>query len=125
MEESVDVKLPITDHLSLCPGDPGLEFYGSDANSGGAFDVYKVNIGDTCHAAITYMGPRNEPGSHAGVSDAAILAVVIHRLKCFQAGAYSCRENAIALTHLETALMWMHSRTQERHRRNVLGKNEP
>lgn len=68
-------------------------------------------------------GPRNVEGSIAGMTEAALLAILIDRLRGFQAGPYSCRENAIQLTHLEECLHWTKARADERARRNVLGKN--
>ena len=51
----------------------------------------------------------------------ALLAIVIDRLRSFQKGPFSCRENAIALTHCEEALMWLQRRTVERIKRGVEG----
>lgn len=68
-------------------------------------------------------GPRNVEGSIAGMTEAALLAILIDRLKGFQAGPYSCRENAIQLTHLEECLHWTKARADERARRGVLGHN--
>jgi len=57
-----------------------------------------------------------------GVTNEDLLAVVIHRLQGFQSGNFKCRENAIALTKIEEALMWLESRTQKREARGVEGK---
>src|SRR5262245_27909117 len=43
-------------------------------------------------------GPIKEAGVN-GVTQEALLTIVIDRLRSFQAGPFSCRENAIALTH--------------------------
>lgn len=69
-------------------------------------------------------GPRKENGSLHGVLDADLLEIVRDRLKAFQAGPFSSRENACALTHIEEALMWLNRRVEDRIERNVLGKNE-
>ncbi len=69
-------------------------------------------------------GPRKEEGSTHGVIDTDLLEIVRHRLQCFQAGPFSSRENACALTHIEEALMWLNRRVEDRIERNVLGKNE-
>ncbi len=53
--------------------------------------------------------------------DCDLLEIVRDRLKCFQEGDYRCRENAIALTHIEEALLWMNKRVEDRAERNVLG----
>lgn len=66
-------------------------------------------------------GPRNVVGSKAGVTEAALLAVLIDRLQGFQSGPYACRENAIQLTKLEEVLHWTKARADARAKRGVLG----
>lgn len=68
-------------------------------------------------------GARKLPGSVSGVLDTDLLEIVRDRLKGFQSGEFSCRENACALTHIEEALMWMNRRVEDRIERNVLGTN--
>lgn len=65
-------------------------------------------------------GPIKEAGVN-GISQEALLAIVEDRLKDFQAGPYSCRENAVALTKIQEAIMWLHRRTHERMQRGVEG----
>lgn len=69
-------------------------------------------------------GPRKEKDSIHGVIDSDLLEIVRDRLKSFQSGPFSSRENACALTHIEEALMWLNRRVEDRIERNVLGKNE-
>jgi hypothetical protein len=38
-------------------------------------------------------------------------------------GKFPCRENSIAITKLEEALMWLNKRTADRVKRGVEGKN--
>ena len=74
---------------------------------------------------ITFQrGPRNVPGSTPGILDGCLLAVLIDRLECFQAGPFECDENAVVLGHLNAALDAMKARARERAARGVLGKNE-
>jgi hypothetical protein len=68
-------------------------------------------------------GPIAEAGMN-GFTQEALLVVVIDRLRCFQAGQYACRENAIALTKLEEALMWLQKRTRDRLARGVEGTSK-
>ena len=68
-------------------------------------------------------GPIAEYGVN-GISNESLLAVVEDRLKSFQSGPFSCRENAIALTHLQEAMHWLHHRTRERMQRGVEGTNQ-
>lgn len=65
-------------------------------------------------------GPIAEHGVN-GVTQEALLAIVADRLRSFQSGPYSCRENAVALTHIETAQLWLQKRTLDRMRRGVEG----
>jgi hypothetical protein len=68
-------------------------------------------------------GPIKEFGVN-GITQEALLAIVIDRLRSFQAGPFACRENAIALTHCEDALMWLQRRTVARIKRGVEGTNQ-
>lgn len=68
-------------------------------------------------------GPIQEAGVN-GISGEALLAVVIDRLRCFQAGPFACRENALALTKLEESLMWLQKRTRDRMARGVEGTSQ-
>ena len=69
-------------------------------------------------------GPRKDAESISGVIDADLLEIVRDRLRDFQAGPYSCRENACALTHIEEALMWLNRRVEDRITRGVLGTEQ-
>lgn len=68
-------------------------------------------------------GPILEAGVN-GISGEALLAIVEDRLLGFQAGQYACRENAIALTKIQEAMMWLQKRTLDRIRRGVEGTNQ-
>lgn len=68
-------------------------------------------------------GARHLSDSIPGVLDTDLLEIVRHRLQGFQTGPFATRENAIALTHIEEALMWMNRRVEDRIERNVLGTN--
>lgn len=68
-------------------------------------------------------GPVAEVGVN-GVTHEALLAILIDRLQGFQRGPFVCRENALALTKLEEALMWLNKRTQGRLARGVEGTHQ-
>lgn len=90
-----------------------------EPGNGGANHVYLIRgySGEPC--MIKFQdGPILEAGIN-GITHEALLAIVIDRLQSFQRGPFSCRENAIALTHLETAKLWLFSRTLERMTRGV------
>lgn len=80
-----------------------------------------ITVPETVYCVIPFQnGPIKEAGVN-GVTQEALLAVVIDRLRGFQSGQYACRENAIALTKLEEALMWLQKRTRGRVARGVEG----
>lgn len=68
-------------------------------------------------------GARNLNGSMPGVIDTDLLEVVKDRLQAFQAGSFNSKYNAVALGHVEEALMWLNRRVEDRIERNVLGTN--
>jgi len=68
-------------------------------------------------------GARKLEGSVHGILDTDLLEIVRHRLQCFQKGTFASRDNAVALTHVEEALMWMNRRVEDRIEREVLGTN--
>lgn len=56
-----------------------------------------------------------------GTTNEEVLAVLVDRLNSLQA-KFPCRENAIAITNIETALLWLNKRTADRKARGVEGK---
>lgn len=68
-------------------------------------------------------GPIKEHGVN-GVHNEDLIAIVIDRMRGFQSGDYACRDNALALTKLEEALMWLRNRTNEREARGVEGTHK-
>jgi len=126
----------LTEHKTMNP----LQFCDvetrDEPGAGGANHLYRVTA---CHAAPGEMaeekdiyrldirfqdGPRNEHGSTVGVIDTALLAILIDRLQSFQSGPFSSREGAIALTHLQEALLWSDKRAVLSAARGVMGKNQ-
>jgi hypothetical protein len=99
-----------------------------EKGNGGANHEYQIIYGDLETGVNGFIlqfqnGPRNVEGSIPGVIDSDLLEIVMHRLRGFQSGPYSSRENAIALTKLEEAAMWLNRRVEDRIERNVLGTN--
>ncbi len=91
---------------------------------GGASHVYRVDQKDTAGEPMVEIsfqnGPIVEHGIN-GVTQEILLAIVIDRLRSFQSGPFSSRENALALTKCEEALHWLQQRTIDRMRRGVEG----
>jgi len=69
-----------------------------------------------------------EPGSSElglisdGTTNEDIIEVLLDRLNFLQS-KFPCRENAIAITKLDEALLWLNKRTADRVKRNVEGKH--
>lgn len=57
-----------------------------------------------------------------GITEQALLAIVLDRMRSFNAGPYGCRENSIAITKIEEALMWTQRRADGRAQRGVEGQ---
>ena len=69
------------------------------------------------------QGPIKECGVN-GVCNEDLINMVICRLQHFQKSEYACRENAIAITKLEEALLWLRKRTMAREVRGVEGTHK-
>lgn len=81
-----------------------------------------VSLGSTCFIGFQ-NGPIKEFGVN-GITQEALLAIVIDRLRSFQAGPFACTDNQEALIHCETALSVLQRRTLARIARGVEGTNQ-
>lgn len=68
-------------------------------------------------------GPIKEAGVN-GVCNEDLIAMVIVRLEGFQNSEYKSRDNAVAITKLEEALLWLRKRTISRENRGVEGTHK-
>ena len=96
-----------------------------EPGQGNACHDYRIEYAQNGPACISVAikfqnGPIAEVGVN-GLSNEALLAVVEDRLLGFQLGQYACRENAVALTKLQEAMMWLQKRTRDRLARGVEG----
>lgn len=66
-------------------------------------------------------GPIDAPGSVMGILDEDALEMVRDRLMAFQDSSLDCHYNAMALQHIEAALLYIKQRTDDRAERGVLG----
>jgi hypothetical protein len=95
-------------------------------NNGNASHHYQMTIepGDGKPSFVVSIGFQDGPIKEVGVNgvtNEALLAILIDRMRGFQAGQYASRDNAVALTKMEEALMWLHKRTRDRLTRGVEG----
>lgn len=103
---------------------------GDEPGAGNACHAYRITVPNGTEVArgvccdIEFQaGPIAEAGIN-GVSNEALLAIVEDRLIGFQSGPFACRENAVALTKLQEAMMWLQKRTRDRMARGVEGTNQ-
>ena len=104
-----------------------------DPGCGGACHHYRIepitSPGDHPEGAINpcdirfQNGPIAEVGVN-GVTQEALLAVLIDRLSGFQDGPYACEENRQALFCIHSAKEWLHRRTKDRLERGVEGTHQ-
>ena len=116
----------IVDHKTNDAND-ALEITRDEPSTGGASHVYDIrwDVGGGCQGCtrISFQhGPITEVGRN-GVTNEALLAIVLDRLRGFQSGDFKCRENALAITKIEEAMHWLNHRTNDRVRRGVEGRN--
>jgi hypothetical protein len=131
MREVLDHKVnPANDTISISvtdePGAGGANHRYEIAGFDTATNVSLAPAGPEPKSGLVVLfqnGPINEVGVN-GVTQEVLLAIVADRLRSFQSGPYACRENALALTKVEEAVHWLHSRTLARMRRGVEGTHK-
>jgi len=101
-----------------------------EPGEGGVCHGYRAEITAANGAARDYVvdmafqkGAIHGAGIN-GITEEVLLAILIDRLEGFQSGDFACRQNAIVLTKLEEALLWLEDRTREREARGVEGTEE-
>ena len=96
-------------------------FTDDDGNPAGGRSV-GLGIGiDWQDGPLCVDGERREP---TGAFVEGVIAAAIGRIRYYQQSKFRCRENAVALTHLETGLLWLGKRTTDREARGVEGTHE-
>lgn len=95
------------------------------------FDVVKMQDGLNGEGQLPAViqrvyfqeGPIKEYGVN-GVMNEDLIAMVICRLEHFNRSEFRCRENSMAITKLEEALLWLRKRTMGREKRGVEGTHQ-
>lgn len=115
----------ITDHIANPVNDRITITVMDEPGAGGANHHYAVDVDGSETASLDIyfqLGPIAERGVN-GVTQEVLLAVVIDRLRSFQAGPFACPENAEALDHAQNALECLKARTRARMARGVEGRS--
>ena len=99
-----------------------------EKGAGGAHHVYGCyRIEDnptTCEPLTSFQeGPIQEVGVN-GYTNEALLAIVGHRLECFQAGLFPSHYNVFARNGVNFAISALEQRTKERKDRGVEGRSQ-
>lgn len=114
----------VTDHI--VSGDSANQLIievRDEPGAGGANHLYAIKNGPDFLCSVRFQnGPIKEHGVN-GITQEALLAIVIDRLRSFQAGQFACEENALALDKCEEALNYLQVRTRKRIARGVEGTN--
>ena len=92
-------------------------------NANHEYSISPVNSTENFATISFQKGPIKENGVN-GCHNEDLIAIVIERLQSFQNSEFSCRENALAITKLEEALLWLNKRTNNRKNRGVEGTNK-
>lgn len=110
-------------HINACNRAITIEA-GAPEAPGGAPTTYFLTVnGEECTELTFQRGPV--PEGINGLTNEALLVVLIDRLEGFQSGPFACGENGTALQLLRSALGALHHRTKGREARGVEGTHEP
>lgn len=89
----------------------------------GVADHYKQAIDGKTVLDVKFQKAARGDDPASGIFIEDLLIVAYAKLHEYQY-KFPCRENAIALTNIEEAVMWLEARTADRSRRGVEGKDE-
>lgn len=104
-----------TDHNGVAVNAISTDSDGTDVEG----HLYQVQVGARHEYLEFQRGAVKENGVN-GLTNEALLAVLIHRVNVLNK-RFPCRENALAITNMEQALMWLEKRTRDRQARQVEG----
>ena len=85
-------------------------------------EVKKAN--EHLYIDIKWQEGTVEENGVNGVQIEDVINILVDRLQEFQNGNFPCRENALAITKLEEARLWLNERTRKRREQGVEGKHK-
>ncbi len=95
----------------------------NEYRTSGVFDKYTERINDEVVLDVKFQTGGTATNGKNGIFVEDLLILANTKLTEFQA-AFPCRENALALTAIEEAILWLTARKAEREYRGVYGKDE-
>jgi hypothetical protein len=122
-DQAVQLAIEITDQPGQGGANHRYEISGFDTTGNpSSRDGAGYHANYSREVIIFQNGPIKENGVN-GITQEALLAIVIDRLRSFQAGPFACGENAIALSSCEEAMRQLQKRTRARIARGIEGTN--
>lgn len=95
-------------------------------NEGHTYELETIQTKETDEPSFIvqfFRGPKGSGVDHVGTTNEEVLRMLIDRMRFLQQ-SLPCRENAIVITKLEEAFMWLEHRTNDRRERGVEGTIE-
>ena len=87
------------------------------------YDIVKVS-NSTALASIRFQNGATQETEINGIFMEDLLHIVKDRLEGFNQGKWSCKENSMAITKIEEALLWLNKRTADRKDSGKYGSSE-
>lgn len=93
-------------------------------NNGNPAGGYVSGVGLSINWQEGPLGRGDDRKEPNGAFVETVLAAALQRIQHYQDSKFNCRENAIAITKIEEALLWLDKRTRDREARQVEGTHE-
>lgn len=87
------------------------------------YDIIKVS-NSTALASIRFQNGATQETEINGIFMEDLLHIVKDRLEGFNQGKWRCKENSMAITKIEEALLWLNKRTADRKDSGKYGSSE-
>ena len=87
------------------------------------YDIVKVS-NSTALASIRFQNGATQETEINGIFMEDLLHIVKDRLEGFNQGKWRCKENSMAITKIEEALLWLNKRTADRKDSGKYGSSE-
>ena len=87
------------------------------------YDIVKVS-NNTAMVSIKFQNGATQETEINGILMEDLLHIVKDRLEGFNQGDWRCKENSMAITKIEEALLWLNKRTNDRRESGKYGTSE-
>lgn len=121
-DQAVQLSISVTDEPGQGGANHRYEITGFDASTNASSEAHAHGLKSSTAGLVVLFqnGPIKEFGVN-GVTQEALLAIVLDRLRSFQQGPFPSPHNGTALAHCEAALFDLQNRTRDRIARGVEG----